>query len=375
MIVYPNIEEYIEVISGYKDVMGKAINYFIAPQRTLIKMSDFDQKFAESIGDQLMRGIALTDRQAVTVDRLLSTYSSQLAAHSIGMPDHKNYRDGLRVLNRHESLILANNKLYFRFRYDASMVETIKSFARTSQGHVSWDSDEKAWVFANTEYNLSWVVALAQAHNIEVTADCQTLFDQIVELEQIPYRIELVYQDNKLSITNAPDSMIEYIENSVGFDDIYALVDMSGALGYTVSDEIREAMSSELGEPFVKLCSDRTIGMSNTADLGEIVEWAIAVDRLPICIYSPNFTKPRLGCLPTYFTEEEIMTVSISDPVPDPFVVPNGIKVIYTTKVIPTWASRLPLLISHVNLMHGTSKRTFTQVAEKIVYNCPQLPR
>jgi len=373
MVVFPDIEMYVEVLSGYKDIFGKST--FWLGTKALIKMSDFDTQFITSLGEQLYNGKAITDRQATTIDRILTTYAPQLAAHCIGLPDHKNYKLGIRTINRSSCLALVDNKLHFRFPFNADMVAQIKDFARTSQGAVGWNSQIGAWEFANTEYNLSWAVALAQSHNIEVASNCLALFDQIVELEQTPYKIELGYNNGKFSISNAPDSMIEYIENSIGFDNIYSLVDMSGALGYTVSDEITTIMASELGESFMKLCSDRNVGMPATSELEEIIEWAIAVDRLPICIFAPNFLKPRLGCLPKYFREDEILVVRQFDPISGPFTIDPAIKVVYTTQVIPVWEKRLPLLISQVNLMHGTAKRAFIEVAEKVVYHCTALPR
>ena len=372
MIIYPNIEQYIETIGGWRDITGQPKFW---GSGMILQLSDFDEQFVSSVGEALSRGLALTDKQAAIAERIIVTYADQLAAHNIGQPDHRNYRFGIRTINRQSCLTLADNKLLLRFPFDAVIIGQIKEFAKTSQGKVTWQGEEKIWEFANTEYNLSWVVALAQSHNIEVAANCQELFDRIIEAEQTPYAIELVYNDGKFSITNAPDSMVEYIENSIGFENIYSLVDMAGALGYTVSDEIRSLMASELGEAFMKLCSDRTINMPVSSELSDIVEWAIAVDRLPICIYAPNFTKPRLGCLPTYFTEDEIVVIRPTDPVPLPYVVPEGVKVIYTTQVIPEWEKRLPLLISQVNLMYGTSKRAFVDVAEKLVYHCQILPK
>ena len=371
-MIYPDIETYIEVIAGWRDILGKTAHFW--PSGPILKMAEFDEKFVSSMGEQLSVHKAMTDRQAATSERIIATYAMQLLARGIEQPDHKNYKFGIRTINRHSCLTLADNKLKFKFPFNADMVNSIKEFAKTSQGHVRWNSDEMVWEFANTEYNLSWAVTLAQSRHIEVASNCLELFNRIIEVEATPYKIELVY-DGKFSITNAPDSMVEYIEKSSGFDNIYSLVDMAGALSFSISDDIYKPMVSELGETFMKLCTSHTVGIPVTNNLSEILEWAIAVNRLPICVYAPNFTKPRLGCLPDYFAEDEIQIIAPTEHIPKPFKVDPRVKVIYTTQVIPEWEERLPLLISQVNLMHGTAKRAFTEVAEKVVYHCQQLPR
>ena len=376
MVVFPNIEMYVEVISGYKDIFGKSI--FWGGTTPLIKMSDYDTKFMSSLGEQLfLSSRAMTDRQASMVDRVLSTYAPQLAVHCIGQPDHKHYRLGVRTIDRRNSLSLdpEHNKLQLRFPYDDRIVSILKDFAKTSQGKVVWNKDALCWEFACTEYNLSWAVTIAQANSIKVDSECQAFFDEIVAVGENPHKIELVYTNDGFSISNIPNSMKEYIDSTVGFNDLYSLVDMSGALAYTIHDDILKPMTEELGETFMNLCSKRTIGVPTKTNLSEIIEWAIVVDRLPLCIYAPTHSKPKLGCLPDYFKEDEIHIVTLSDRVTLPFVVEPQIKVIYSTQIIPEWAERLPLLISQVNLMHGTTRRAFVEVPEKLVYHCQQLPR
>jgi len=374
-MIFPHIETYLEFIGGHRDAQGKQTFSWMNPNR--IKLATYDVNFIDSVTEQTMRNVGLTDKQAFLAEKLIATYEKQLKKLGIDQPDHKNYRLGIRTINRSKCLTLVDNKLHMRFPFDEDLINEIKLFAKTSQGIVFWDHENKVWSFANTEYNLSWAVMLAQSNGMQVDAEVMELFNLILEAEQTPYAIELKYGDDGCYIENAPSSMVEYLEANGGFDDIYKLVDYSGALGYTVSEEISQLMQTELGSPFMKLCADRAINMTpstGACKMEDILEWAIAVDRTPIVVYNPNFLKVDMTVFEKYFKPEEIQTISLKGDPTLPIVVDPVAQIVYTNKVLPDWQGRMPLLITYANLMHGANKRRFLVCAEKVVYYCSPLP-
>ena len=375
-MIFPDIEYYIEYIAGMRDKAGAPSWFGGSPP---IALATYDVSFVTSVSGQTMDGTAMTDRQAALAERLIVKYEKQLRKLGVEQPGHKNYKHGIRTVDRSSSVTLHGDLMFLKFPFNEAMINSVKEFIKYAQGRVFWSKPDKAWCFGVTEYNVSWLVAYAQAAKIHVDAEVQELFDLIIEAEQQPpYAIELRLKDSKFYIENAPESLQEYIEQHIGFDNIYALVDGSGTLGYTVSKEITDAMSVDHNEVFMSLCSAKTIDLSplkNKYSISEVIEWAMAVDRLPIVVYNPNFLTPDLEEYLKYFEEDEIQIITLKN-------VANGVapvdytkSVVYTNKVLDTWEGRMPLLISYANLMHSTQKKNFMNMAEKIVYYCEPLPK
>lgn len=380
-MIFPDIESYIEYMAGFRDNSGTT-SYWSVQQS--ISLASYDVSFVQSVAEQtLMKGIALSVKQATLAENLIKKYERQLKNFRVDQPNHRNYRHPLRDVVHIYNLSLEDNMLCFRFPFDNKLIAEIKDFAnKEAQGRVFWNKDKKAWIFSLTEFNVNWVVSYAHAHHIPVTSEAQALLDLIIEAEKTPFKIELnVNAQNQFYIENAPSSLNDYITAHIGFDNLVKLVDNSGVLGYTVNPEIHSAMTSEFGPSFMKLCSARNIDfVPNKTDkhtISEIIEWAIAVDRLPICIYNPNFLIECKADYKKYFKDDEIALVDMHTSVTGQHTITfePKIKLVYTNKVLSKWEGRMPLLVTYANLMHGSSKREFLDKADKVVYFCETLPR
>ena len=367
MIKFPNIEQYIEYIAGWKDINGKQIGWY--SQDPVISLASYDKKFVSSVAEQTMGSTPLTDRQATLAEKMIATYARQLRHHGIDQPGHKNYRLGLRPnRDRTRSLTRCGKNLNFKFPFSEQMIAEIKAFAKVSQGSVGWDHEEKIWKIAITEYNVSWAVTYAKANNVFLDEETEKMFASILEVEQVPYAIELNVKDGKCFIDNVPESMTDYINNRLGgFDDIYTLVDMAPVLGYTVNNDIIEIMKAEHSPAFIKLCTNRLIDFTPVDNkLEDLVEWAITMNRLPIVVYNANILQqPKLDVYKKYFTDDEIQIIPTSTLVAD--INPNA-KVIYSHQILPEWDGVIRLLIAHQNLTFGVKKQIFMSKAEKIAY-------
>lgn len=377
-MIFPFIEDYIEFIAGYKDIRGNYVGTWNVPA---ISLASYDVSFVQSVATQtLEKGVSLSYKQAILVENLISKYERQLTKLHVEQPNHRAYRHPLREVTHVSSLTFEDEMLYFRFPFDNTKILEIKAFLPHAHGRVMWNKDKKAWVFAPTEFNVNWVVAYAQRYNIPVSKEVQEMFDLIIEAEKTPFKIELnMDEDGKFYIENAPESMQAYLDMYIGLDDVLKLVDNAGVLGYTINKEIEEIVKAEYGSTFLKLCADRNIDLvpnsKENHSLSDIIEWAIAVDRLPICVYNPNFLTADLFEYKKYFTDDEIKVVTLKDNADFSEIVDEKIKVSYTNKIIPDWEGRMPLLITYANLMHGSTKKMFLDKAEKIVYYCATLPR
>lgn len=367
-MIFPDIEAYIEFIGGYRDKNNNTNWWLNNPLP--IQLATYDIGFVQSVTEStLIHNTPMSTKQAALAEQLIKKYAKQLSKMGVEQPNHQHYRLGQRTVIHTNSLTLEDNALFFRFTFDNSIILTIKQFAKDSQGAVLWNKDKKAWVFALTEYNISWVVTYAQSKNIQVSGEVLELFNLVLEEEKNAKPIELQLIDGKFSIRNAPDSLREYVEKYIGYDNIYSLVDNAGVLGYSIDPEILDSIADENGEDFAKLCANRQIDIQS--NMFNVLQWAKVVNRLPICVYNPNFLKVDMTTLLLHFEEDEVQIMDLKNKAE---LVDPTKKVVYTNKVIP-WEGRMPLLITYANLMHGVSKREFANKAEKTVFFCPPLPK
>jgi hypothetical protein len=376
-MIFPCIEDYMEFIAGYINLSGKKIQWF--SPTPAISLANYDVGFVTSVSEQIQAGTPMTDRQAVLAEKIITNYARQLRKLNVDQPDHKHYRLGQRTVDRSSSLTLHGDMLHLKFPFNERMIASVKDFMKFAQGRVVWSKDNKAWTFGLTEYNLSWVVAFAQSATIYIDQPVQELFDLILECEKTPFAIELrLKSDNTLYIANAPESLQEYVANNIGFDNIYSLVDSSGALGYTVSTEILAAMKVDHSDTFMKLCAGKSVDLTpsqNKYSMSEIIDWAVTVDRLPIVVFNPNFLAPDLTEYQQHFKDDEIQVVTLKDFPDGAIKVDPAIKIVYTNRVLNNWEGRLPLLITYANLMHSQQKKFFLGMAEKVIYYCDPLPK
>jgi len=372
-MIFSDIETYIEFIAGYKDINGKQVKWWAEP---IIQLASYDINFVSSVAAQTLETqVAMSTKQASLSERLIEKYARQLRNKGIEQPNHKNYRLGVRVIDHSSIVGKIDDLIYFKFPFNEKMIADVKKFAKESQGKVVWNRERRSWDVAITEYNVNWIVCYAMSQNIPISPEVMDLYNLILVAEKTPYVIELCMNDNKeFYISNIPASMKEYIEQYIGFDNIYSLVDNAGILGYTISKEIFDIMRSQHSDNFIKLCASRTIDAvperGTDCTISDILEWAIIVNRLPIYVYNANFWKPDLSEYKKYFKEEEIQVIGLKDT----DKVDSSAKVVYTNKIPAEINDHMPLLITYANLFYG-SKKAFLEKAAKVVYYCEKLPR
>jgi hypothetical protein len=379
MIVFPYIEDYLLFFSGRVDNHGKPSKNSWETFPYPVQLATYDVKFVDSAADQIapLFGIgttrALTDKQANLLQHLIQKYERQLHKHGVDQPDHKNYKYGTREVNRASELDIVDDKLVFRFPYSAARIEAIREFAKISEGKVAWDHEARVWKFALTEFNLSWVYTMASSDPTTLISPLvSSLFNEIVEVESRPYAIELdMDEEGNPTITNAPESMLDYVAAQGATGDLLKLLDLSGELAYTINPDLRSALVEAYGETFVSFCSQHSIDQTSVGNsLEPVIKWAIATNRLPIVVYNPNFAKHDKELFATYFAPQETQNIVSTSSAKqlDP-----SAKYVYTTKTVQDWPGKIPLLITYANLMHGASKKEFLSKAAKVCYFCEKL--
>jgi hypothetical protein len=182
----------------------------------------------------------------------------------------------------------------------------------------------------------------------------------------VPYAIELQFNDGDLTIANASATLINYVnEHCGGFsaDNLPRLIDMSSVLGYTVSDDIRDAWLAAYGARTLNLTTHREVKIDPATAL-------VTDDFASVLVYEPDTSNKMLTRLTALRKIEDIdirrgrFRVGNSPGVIDE----DGTVSKYIHCTAPIRDLKIGLLISSAGMMFGGDKSIMMQNAEKAVY-------
>jgi hypothetical protein len=335
------------------------------PNLAKISLARYDIQIVNSMANATAFGTALTDRQAELAVKLILKYRRQFAKQGIDVAPIETpvFRMPPRKMDRTKNIWLEDNKILVKFPYDANMIKDVQSFREESQGRAYYDRDSKVWHLAVTEYNVNWIVPWGNSNGFEVDTTVRELFYQILECEKQPFEIKLVQQGNEYVITNAADSLIEYINTHAGgfgLDNLVRLIDYAGLCGYTIDDAIN-----------IPSLALRYIGSKHAihlepspSNLNMIFDYAEITNRYPICIYNPTLFDIDL----TRFEERDVVRFDRNGKTSTSEYDPYGVKVVYAQKIPTSWDFPVPLMVTTFEMMFGGKRMSWTNRAEKIIY-------
>jgi hypothetical protein len=374
MKTYDNVEEYLEVLAGHRTIDGKVNSQWFYSFQPIISLARYDVSVLSSMTDQTTQAQALTERQGDLLCKILLKYARQLAAKGIDVSpvEHPTWRVALRKMDYSQRLMLDNDKIIVKFPYQQTLIDSIKDFAKSSQGAARWDKDSKTWNVALTEYNLSWLYTWAQTNQFQIDTALVNLMDKIVATEQTPYAVELYMDGDQLNISNAAPSLMEYIATHIGaleLDNLTRLVDMSAVLGYTVNADLAQAVIAEFGFRFYNIASSREVKINpgtlmSSDDFASIIHYAEVSKRLPVVIYEPDMSGRMLDKLMAVCSAED---VEIAPQNSKEWTPEGNRKFIYAHRPIKT-LDKIPLIISSAGMVFGGDKQRMIHAAEKVVY-------
>lgn len=369
---YPHVEDYIELIAGYKDVNGRSKYSIFQLPESPISLARYDVKVLESFGEQCHNGTAFTDRQAKLAVDLVVKYERQLFKLKVDITPVKvqpSFRNPLREIDRTTRVWIENDQIKMRFPYNIDMIDSIRNESKTGKGTIHFNRTTRIWEADLTEHNVNWAHTFSRTHNFEIDSSLQTLMDVILEVEKTDYRIELQADQDQLSISNAPDSLIEYVNAHLGgfsTDNLLTLIDNSSRLGYTANKIIESVVIEAYGSRFWSLCTNRElkvdlrIGMQD--QIGEIVRYATATKRFPIYVYEPDMSDRLAMLFIRHFNKTQVANLMAKD------AVTEDTRLVYTNKIPKEPAGRIPMLISSAGMLFGGDRQVWIQNAEKVVY-------
>jgi hypothetical protein len=366
MLTYPYIEDYLEYLGGYE----VGLTALITPHSVnRISLARYDIAIVNSMASTTVFGTALTDKQAELAVKLVLKYRRQFAKLGIDVSPAESpvFRLAPRKMDRTQAVWLDGDHIVVKFPYDNDLIKELQNFRETSQGKAWYDRDKKLWNLAITEYNVNWIIPWANGHGFDVDHHVQELFAQILECEQQLYEIKLVQDKKGYKITNATDSLNEYIEQRGGFgrDNLVKLIDLAGLCGYDIDDAIKNYCMEHYPTALVAIGSKHSIHLPpSPAHLNMIFDYAEITDRYPVCIYNPTLFEIDL----TRFDEEEIVRFDRNGKTKTSDYDPYRVKVVYAGKIPATWDFPVPLMVTTFEMMFGGRKMDWTRRAEKIIY-------
>ena len=362
MLTYPNVEDYLEYLGGYE----VGLTALITPHSVnRISLARYDIAIVNSMASTTVFGTALTDKQAELAVKLILKYRRQFAKMGIDVSpvELPVFRMAPRKMDRTKAVWLTDDSIAVKFPYDNDLIKELQSFREESQGKAWYDRDKKLWNLAITEYNVNWTVTWSDTNGFEIDNEVREIFYQILECEQQLFEIKLVQQGDCYVITNAADSLVEYINDHAGgfgLDNLVKLVDHAGLCGYAIDDSVKV---SSLALRYIG--GKHTIHVEPSEDnLNMIFDYAEITNRYPICIYNPTLFDIDLS----RFEERDIVRFDRNGKTPTSEYDPYGVKVVYAQKIPATWDFPVPLLVTTFEMMFGGKRMSWTQRAEKIIY-------
>jgi hypothetical protein len=182
-----------------------------------ISMNPWDQKLINSLYDQISRGSGFTEKQSTLVLKTLVRYSASLSAFLqkdispfLSKPS---YRLPIRQINTKKKLSIVEHEQYKKvisaiFPYSEEQVALIRK-NKDQLGYAVWDKEEKCWFFSLTEYNVQFLMELAEKENFEIDEEFQNYANQIKDiLKNIePHIPMLVIEEKTPKIVNCSKNM------------------------------------------------------------------------------------------------------------------------------------------------------------------------
>ena len=369
MTTFEYVEDYILFMSGLRDLKGATRP--IWDMSPVIKLANYDISPLSSFCRQITQNVGFTDRQATLALNIIRKYERQLNKLSLsiaGIEDPK-YRMPLRIVDRSKTLTFDGERFYLRFPFNGDMVDSLRDFAKTSKGRVFFDNNTKAWTLAATEDCLNFAHCFALLKDFDIDEVTRELYHLLRINEDSDYAIELRRAGDSLEIRNASKYLIDYIEEhegGFGLDNLLHLVDIAPTLGITVSDELLD------GVPYSYYATKSEIRVvARKQTLEDLAKYAKNYKRLPIYVLGDAHYSDEGGSLSKYFAPNEIVRCYSAH---DHRQVNEHTKVIFLLSqnrdILDYVPERIPLLVSHSNMMFGINKSILLQRADKICYYC-----
>lgn len=370
---FPHVEDYLEIINGDKDPATNQYYGIFGRIDPVISLARYDVRVINSMATGVRSGIALTDRQAELACKLILKYQRQLAnlGIDVGPVESPQYRMQLRSIDRRRLMWIEQDHIVLQFSFEPKIVDLVRDLCKESKGSWRFENDnKKQWHIALTEPNFITVLQLARENNFEIDARTLEIEQKIQQVQ--PYGIELDMVDEKLSLVNAPDSLLEFVQEKAGditIDNLIKIVDLAAICYFAISPTVEDLFISRYKSTrlynLLRHNHTRYNPDIEKEVLDQLFVYAEVSNRFPIHVYEPDLSnRLRDKFVLSYFNEEDVLFAPRNNELIDI----TGKKVVYFTKYRSHWPQDIPLLVTSAGMMHGAEKTLLLQRAEKVVF-------
>ena len=372
LYTHPHVEDYIEIIAGYREPNGKNKYSIFSVGEPAISLARYDMKIVPSLAEQTLgQSKGYTDKQAKLAADLVLKYERQLFKLGIDVTPVKvpAYRLPIRQIDRSTRVWIENDTINLKFPYNNELINTVRTASKESKGQFKYNRDTRLYEAALTEWNLNWIYSFAQQHNFSIDTSIKDLMQLVLATEQTDYKIELEYTNQGLAINNADTSLVEYINNSLGgfeLSNILTLCDHAPVLGYSVHKDIETDVIRNFNTRFWSLCANRQTKVDTQTSnnlVHDIVAYAKLTNRFPIFVYEPDLSERLKTQFYQFFPGTAMITANNNLA-----SIPKDVKVVYATKIPKIPVERIPLMVSSAGMLYGGDRQIWLQAAEKVVY-------
>jgi hypothetical protein len=175
------------------------------------RFSTWNSGIIESFRDQLLRGLALSEKQSLLAVKVLKKHARQIS--DLLNKDISNFLEtpqfklGVRKLNHNKTITLNRDlgNIRVEFPYDEKIILKIQS-TRSKLNSVVWDRDKKAWFFSLDESSIEFLIGLSQEFGFTVDDELKNYGEQIQEVKNSPnkYQPLLTKSGSHYELQNAP---------------------------------------------------------------------------------------------------------------------------------------------------------------------------
>ena len=370
---FPHVEDYLEIINGDKDPATNQYYGIFGRIDPVISLARYDVRVINSMATGVRGGQALTDRQAELACKLILKYRRQLAGLGIDVSpvESPQYRMQLRSIDRRRLMWIEQDHMILQFSFEPKIVDLVRDLCKESKGSWRFENDnKKQWHIALTEPNFVTVLQLARENNFEIDAKTLEIEQKIQQVQ--PYRTELDMVDEKLSLVNAPDSLLQFVQEKAGditTDNLIKIVDLANVCHFAISPTVEELFISRYKSTrlynLLRHNHTRYNPDIEKEVLDQLFVYAEVSNRFPIHVYEPDLSdRLRDKFVLSYFNEEDVLFAPRNNEPIDT----TGKKVVYFTKYRSHWPQDIPLLVTSAGMMHGAEKTLLLQRAEKVVF-------
>ena len=369
---HPHVEDYIEIIAGYREPNGKSKYSIFSVGEPAISLARYDMKIVPSLAEQTLgQNKGYTDKQARLAADLVLKYERQLFKLGVDVTPVQvpEYRLPIRQIDRSTRVWIENDTINLKFPYSNELINTVRTASKESKGQFKYNRTTRLYEAALTEWNLNWIYSFAVQHNFDIDHSVKHMMDLVLLAEKTPYKIELQYAGSALNITHAETSLLDYVKQHVGelcLENILTLCDLAPVLGYSVHKDIETDIIRNFNTRFWSLCANRHLKVdpSTSPDLvKELVNYAELTKRFPIFVYEPDLSGRLLQLFGQHIDSEHVVVLDNKNA-----VIGADAKLVYTNKIPRVAIDRIPLMVSSAGMLYGGDRQIWLQAAEKVVY-------